>query len=383
MQVYAIIVAAGTGSRTGRSNPKQFELLAGKPVYRWSADVFDDHAAVARTVLVLPPHQIGAPVGYKASNRLGVTKGGKSRSASVLNGLESLHPKDDDIVLIHDAARPGITAEVVTELIGALQNADAAAPALPISDALKREEATGLMNVPRDRLFRVQTPQAFRAGTIKAALKNRQQDFVDDLAAVEAMGARIVLTAGRERLHKVTYEDDFQLLEALLRTSEEESMRVGTGFDVHAFEEGEGVWLCGILVPHDRKLAGHSDADVGWHALTDAILGALALGDIGDHFPPSDPQWKGADSAVFLKHAINLANERGYDIQNCDITLICEAPKVKPHRDTMRERTAEVMGVSVDTISIKATTTEGLGFAGRREGIAAQAVVMLSRKSGK
>lgn len=377
MKVHGIIVAAGSGSRTGRSVPKQFEQLAGKPLYKWSADIFRQHPDICRTVIVLPPNADKFMDARQDDSDTLIATGGNTRSASVLNGLYTLKASDDDIVLIHDAARPGLTIGNIDNLIGALQEADAVAPALPVSDALKRRTAGSFEDVSRESLYRVQTPQAFRVGFIRAALEQRTQDYVDDLAAAEAAGARIALTPGHERLHKITYENDFALLETILS---ENRMRVGSGFDVHALEEGNGVTLCGVFIPHTHSLTGHSDADVGWHALTDAIFGALALGDLGDHFPPTDDKWSGAKSAIFLKHAIRLAAGLGWHLENCDITLICEAPKVKPHRLQMREKTADVTALPLNSVSIKATTTEGLGFAGRREGIAAQAVVMLSRK---
>ncbi|WP_300391987.1 bifunctional 2-C-methyl-D-erythritol 4-phosphate cytidylyltransferase/2-C-methyl-D-erythritol 2,4-cyclodiphosphate synthase [Henriciella sp.] len=379
MKIFAVIVAAGTGSRTGRTTPKQFEALAGKPVYRWSADRFAAHERISKIVIVAPPDNCETISSLPGGDHVLVTSGGSTRSASVLNGIAALQADDDDIVLIHDAARPGLSDDVIDALIEALSDFDAAAPALPVSDALKRQESGQLRDVSREALYRVQTPQAFRAGMIRQALANREQDFVDDLAAVEALGARVKLTPGREQLHKITFEDDFALVEKFMAGDAPGTMKIGSGFDVHALVEGDGVTLCGVHIPHSHSLSGHSDADVGWHALTDAIFGALALGDLGDHFPPTDEAWKGADSAVFLQHAIRLASEKGWALSNCDITLICEAPKVKPHRQTMRERTREITGLDIDSISIKATTTEGLGFAGRREGIAAQAVVMLSR----
>jgi 2-C-methyl-D-erythritol 4-phosphate cytidylyltransferase/2-C-methyl-D-erythritol 2,4-cyclodiphosphate synthase len=294
----------------------------------------------------------------------------------VLNGLAALALPDDAKVLIHDAARPGLDAAMVTALIEALDHAAAAAPALPVSDALKAKRDGVLTNVDRSGLFRVQTPQAFRFGAIHKALVKGGPDLVDDLAAIEAAGARVQLIAGSARLQKITYPEDFDMLARLLAPTG--IPRVGKGFDVHEFEPGDHVTLCGVHIPHSAKLKGHSDADAGWHALTDAILGAVALGDIGDHFPPSDPRWKNADSALFLKHAQDLATAKGYRIDSCDITVICEAPKVKPHREAMRARTAELLGLPLNAISVKATTTEGLGFTGRREGIAAEAIAVLA-----
>jgi 2-C-methyl-D-erythritol 4-phosphate cytidylyltransferase/2-C-methyl-D-erythritol 2,4-cyclodiphosphate synthase len=248
-----------------------------------------------------------------------------------------------------------------------------------VSDALKSQTSGHFSTVPRDGLYRVQTPQAFRLATIRDALQ-APGSFVDDLEAVEAAGARVTLVPGDARLHKITYPEDFDLVARMLSPIQSVP-RVGKGFDVHAFEPGDHVTLCGVQIPHSAKLKGHSDADAAWHALTDAILGAVALGDIGDHFPPSDPQWKDADSGLFLKHAQVLAEKAGYKLASCDITVICEAPKVKPHRESMRVRTAELLGLPLDFVSIKATTTEGLGFTGRKEGIAAEAVAVLSPKA--
>jgi 2-C-methyl-D-erythritol 4-phosphate cytidylyltransferase/2-C-methyl-D-erythritol 2,4-cyclodiphosphate synthase len=279
-------------------------------------------------------------------------------------------------VLFHYAARPGLAHSVFRELFAALDSADAAAPALPLTDALKDIGDKVMRTVSRDRLVRVQTPQAFRFDTISKAIAGARDAAVDDLALVEASGARVVLTPGRPELMKITHPEDMAIAEKLLSGP---AMRVGTGFDVHGFVAGDGVTICGVVIPHTKKLEGHSDADVGWHALTDAILGAAALGDIGDHFPPSDPKWKGANSLVFLQHAAKLAGERGFKVVNADITLMCEKPKIAPHREAMRAKTAEALTISIDAVSVKATTTEKLGFLGREEGIAAQAVVLLSR----
>ncbi len=280
-----------------------------------------------------------------------------------------------DHVLIHDAARPGLSTDVIEELLAALGDADAACPALPVTDALKDTTGGGVRSVTRDALVRVQTPQAFRWNVITAAYAETVGAAVDDLALVEARGAKIALTPGRQGLMKITYPEDLAVVEKLITSP---ALRVGTGFDVHGFEPGDAVILCGVRIPHTKKLEGHSDADAGWHALTDAILGALALGDIGDHFPPSDPQWRGADSRQFLQHAVKLARDRGFHVANADITILAERPKISPHRDAMRRATAEVLGVSTDVVSVKATTTEKLGFVGREEGIAAQAAVLLT-----
>ena len=347
--------------------------LSLKPVFRWSVDACVSSVDIEQSVLVVPEGD--AELYSNDESHLTICFGGATRSASVRAGLEACDLDDDDIVLVHDAARPGLNHEAISALLSALSGADAAAPALPVADALKRRAGETFKNVDRTELYRVQTPQAFRVGMIKQALSG-EGDFVDDLAAIEAIGGKIKLIPGEERLSKITYPEDFERLERLLMPLS--PVRVGTGFDVHAFESGEHVTLCGVQIPHHQKLSGHSDADVAWHALTDAILGAAALGDIGDHFPPTDPQWSGADSAIFLKAAIDLAGEVGFALSSCDLTVICEAPKVKPHRDAMRARTAEITGLPLSAVSVKATTTEGLGFTGRGEGIAAQASAVLS-----
>jgi 2-C-methyl-D-erythritol 4-phosphate cytidylyltransferase / 2-C-methyl-D-erythritol 2,4-cyclodiphosphate synthase len=371
----AIIVAAGSGSRLGGAQPKQFQQLSGKPMLAWSVEAMlrcNKIAAIAVVVPVEEQHRVRAmlPHGWN----IHVVAGGATRTDSVRAGLDVLAPIHPDHVLIHDAARPGLTLDVIEELLTALHDAEAACPALPVSDALKRSDT--LQTVDREGLVRVQTPQAFRWQAITSAYASAAASAVDDLALLEGTGAKITLTPGRRALMKVTYPEDFALAEKLIGSP---TLRVGTGFDVHGFESGDAVILCGVRIPHTQKLEGHSDADAAWHALTDAILGALALGDIGDHFPPSDPQWKGAASRLFLQHAVKLANDRGYHIANADITILAERPKISPHREAMRQATAEAMSVSLDAVSVKATTTEKLGFVGREEGIAAQASVLLSR----
>ncbi len=375
MRIAAIIVAAGRGERAGGDLPKQVQPLAGKPVFEWSVDAFRDHQRIDQIVLVVPSSETDA---YQS--RVGATvtvvPGGDTRTASVKAGLNACDVSAQDLVLIHDAARPGLPQETISHLIEAMETADAAAPALKVSDALKRRTGAHLSTVDRESLYRIQTPQIFRYADIFEAL-SQSEDLVDDLAAIEARNGTVALIEGSERLAKITYPEDLKRLETLLMPAAP-APRFGTGYDVHAFEAGDKVILCGVSIPHDQKLAGHSDADVAWHALTDAILGAAALGDIGDHFPPSDPKWKGAASEVFLRHAVEQAAAAGWTLSSCDLTVICEAPKVKPHRDAMRAETARVTGLPIEAISVKATTTEGLGFTGRREGIAAQASAVLS-----
>jgi 2-C-methyl-D-erythritol 4-phosphate cytidylyltransferase / 2-C-methyl-D-erythritol 2,4-cyclodiphosphate synthase len=377
-KVAAIIVAAGSGSRLGGQVPKQFLMLGGKPVLLWSVEAMLRCNKIAGVVVVAPPGSTDQTAALLPANpRLRVIPGSPiSRTESVRAGLNALSATAPTKVLIHDAARPGLTGDVLEELLTALDGSPAACPALPVTDALKDTSAGGVRSVPRDSLVRVQTPQAFRWDAITSAYASTTDAAVDDLALVEARGAKITLTPGREALMKITYPEDIALAEKLIASP---ALRVGTGFDVHGFEPGDAVILCGVRIPHTKRLEGHSDADAGWHALTDAILGALALGDIGDHFPPSDPQWRGAASVQFLKHAVKLAHDRGFHIANADITILAERPKISPHREAMRLATADALAVSPDVVSVKATTTEKLGFVGREEGIAAQAVVLLSR----
>ncbi|MBY9067836.1 bifunctional 2-C-methyl-D-erythritol 4-phosphate cytidylyltransferase/2-C-methyl-D-erythritol 2,4-cyclodiphosphate synthase [Hyphomonas sp. WL0036] len=375
-EAVAIIVAGGTGQRAGAERPKQWQMLLGKRVIDWSIDAFCTHPRISQVVVVAGPELGALPEGAPIVQ----ANPGATRTQSVLSGLAAATLADDAVVLIHDAARPGIDAATISALIETLSDkaVAASAPAMPVADALKSNQGQNWTNVDRTGLFRVQTPQAFRLGEIRAALSAAGPDLVDDLAAIEAAGGAIRMVPGSARLSKITYAEDFDMLARLL--SPAGTPRIGKGYDVHEFEAGDHVTLCGVAIPHIAKLKGHSDADAAWHALTDAILGAVALGDIGDHFPPSDPKWKGADSGIFLKEAQRLAEAKGYVIANCDITVICEAPKVKPHREAMRERTAELLGLPLDAVSVKATTTEGLGFTGRREGIAAEAVALLVPK---
>jgi 2-C-methyl-D-erythritol 4-phosphate cytidylyltransferase/2-C-methyl-D-erythritol 2,4-cyclodiphosphate synthase len=296
-------------------------------------------------------------------------------------GLEALRSSPPEAVLIHDAARPGLSPGVIQTLIEALQHFDGAAPALAVIDALKRVDGNLVTDdVARGDLRRVQTPQAFRYEAIARAYAALAPDasLEDDLAVARAAGLRLTLIPGDSRLNKVTLPEDFEAIARVLAPS---APLIGSGFDAHRFGPGDFVTLCGVRIDHTHGLIGHSDADAPWHALTDAILGALGLGDIGDHFPPSDIRWRGADSEIFLRHALKLAAEAGAIISNADITLLCEAPKIKPHREAMRERTAAVLGIPLARVSVKATTTEGLGFLGRGEGLAAQASVLMLGRS--
>jgi len=379
MTVGALIVAAGAGERAGGRLPKQFQPLAGKPVLRWSIEALTD-AGVDRIVVAVGPDQEGLARAAAGDHDITLITGGATRTASVRAGLAALG--DVDIVLIHDAARPGLTPIVTKALIETIEaGAGGAAPTLRLSDSLRRIDANNRMigEVERDGLVRVQTPQVFRGAVIRAAYAALPADasVSDDLAVARAAGAVVQLIPGDERLMKLTYADDFAVLERLMSSAR--LTCVGSGFDAHRFGAGDHVMLCGVKIAHDKGLLGHSDADAGWHALVDAILGALGEGDIGAHFPPSDPQWKGANSETFLRHAAALARAAGAELQHVDITLICERPKIGPHREPMRARTAEVLDLPLPRVSVKATTTEQMGFTGRGEGLAAQATATLSR----
>jgi 2-C-methyl-D-erythritol 4-phosphate cytidylyltransferase / 2-C-methyl-D-erythritol 2,4-cyclodiphosphate synthase len=373
----AIIVAAGTGSRAGDGGPKQFRLVEGKPMLRHSVEAFATHPAVQWVVVVIGEGQHEMAEAALADLKVVYVLGGEARRDSVRNGLQSLDSPTN--VLIHDAARPFLSDDVIDRLIAALDTNAGAVPALPVIDSLARsgDGVTLSDSVDRNGLWRIQTPQAFRYDAIMTA--HRQWDpareATDDARMAMASGYEVAIVPGDERLAKYTFASDF----AAQHPQSAGMIRTGTGYDVHRLATGEELWLCGIKIAHDKGLAGHSDADVGLHALTDAILGAAALGDIGDHFPPTDPQWRGASSDRFLAHAVKLASEAGFALSNVDLTLICEAPKIGPHRLAMRQRVAEILGVDVDAVSIKATTTEKLGYTGRGEGIAAQAIATLVR----
>jgi 2-C-methyl-D-erythritol 4-phosphate cytidylyltransferase/2-C-methyl-D-erythritol 2,4-cyclodiphosphate synthase len=355
-------------------------MLLGRPVLSWSIQAMVGAGVGEIVVAVAPGREDDCRAATKGAPSVRIVAGGPTRTASVRAGLAALGAHD--IILVHDAARPGLDPEMVRRLVAAIETgAPAAAPALPVADALQRVNGAGraLGEVERDALMRVQTPQAFRASVLRAAYAATPADaaFSDDLAVVRAIGAEAVLIPGDPRLMKITYAEDLILLERLLAS--ERIVCVGTGFDAHRFGPGDHVVLCGVRIAHDKGLTGHSDADAGWHALVDAILGALGEGDIGMHFPPSDPQWKGEDSERFLRHAAQLTAAAGARIVHADITLVCERPKIGPHREAMRARTAEVLGLPLSRVSVKATTTERMGFLGREEGLAAQAAATLER----
>ena len=377
----ALLVAAGRGSRAGEGIAKQFRMIAGKPILAHAFDAIASHTAIDFIMVVVGAGQADDAQGLLRDRSLAaVVEGADTRRGSVRAGLEAIAQAGGaDRVLIHDAARPFLPADVIDRLLAALAQAPGAIPVLPVADTLV-QSASGRAGdlVDRTALCRVQTPQAFRFDKILDA--HRQWDVskeaTDDAQMLKAQGHDVILVAGDERLEKLTYPQDFARAEAML--SSQRSTRVGMGYDVHRLAAGEELWLGGVRIAHESGLAGHSDADVAAHAIVDAILGALAEGDIGTHFPPSDSRWRGAPSSRFLGYAADRVAERGGRVDHIDLTIICEAPKIGPHRDAMRARIAEILRIPAERVSVKATTTEKLGFTGRREGIAAQAVATLS-----
>lgn len=378
MKVSAIIVAAGSGSRAGGELPKQYNRLLGKPVLRWSIEAFL-RAGVGEVVVAIGAGQDELFRAAASALPARSVRGGATRTESVRAALSAI--SDTDVILIHDAARPGLSETTIRALVEAVRNgAPAVAPALPAADALQRVGANNVVvaEISRENLMRVQTPQAFNAAALRAAYAAAgDATFADDLAVMRAHGAETKLLDGDPRLMKITYPGDLEMLARLL---DDRFVSVGNGIDAHRFGEGDHVTLCGVRIPHEKGLLGHSDADAGWHALVDAILGALGEGDIGAHFPPSDPQWKGADSEKFLRHALQLTDAAGATISHVDVTLVCERPKIGPHREAMRARTAAVLDLPIDRVSVKATTTERMGFLGREEGLAAYATATLLRR---
>lgn len=368
----AIVVAAGKGLRAGLPTPKQFARWHGKPLLRHSVEVLAQAGASPIVIAIPPGAEALAASCLEGLDAIALVAGGETRQESVAAALESLSAVMPENVLIHDAARPALSGAVIERLLGALDSQTGAIPVLPVVDSIAIA-ADNLMvgAAQRDELRRVQTPQAFRFAAILNA--HRAWDGPpcagDDAQVAQAAGLQVALVEGDEKLRKLTFAEDFM--------GEQAAMRVGTGFDVHRLVEGEELWLCGVQIEHTHGLSGHSDADVAIHALVDALLGALGDGDIGSHFPPSDPKWRGAPSSLFLQYAVQRMRDAGYALGNCDVTIICESPKIGPHRISMRDRLAELAGVGIDRIGIKATTTERLGFTGRGEGIAAQAAVCL------
>lgn len=379
----ALIVAAGRGTRFGEGVPKQYRMLAGQPVLRRTVSAFLAHPRINDVLVVIHPDDRAlynqAVVGLAV---LPPVDGGATRQESVIRGLERLAQRAPERVLIHDAARPNVDAALIDRVLDALVEAPAALPAVPVVDTLKKAAADQpnrvATTVDRAGLWRAQTPQGFRFDAILSAHRAALgRGFTDDAAIAESAGLAVALVAGSEDNVKITTEDDLSRQERMM--GQMPDSRTGLGFDVHRFAEGDHVMLGGVAIPHTAGLEGHSDADVALHALTDALLGAIAAGDIGSHFPPSDAKWRGAPSHLFLAHAAGLVQAWGGAIVHVDITLICERPKIGPHRDAMQRRIAEILGISVDRVSVKATTTERLGFTGRQEGIAAQAVATVCR----
>lgn len=374
LRTAAVVVAAGRGLRAGQPVPKQFARWRGKPVVRHSVEALLAAGAGPIAVVIPEGAQAVAEAVLEGLSPVCFVTGGATRQESVLAGLEALADHKPKFVFVHDAARPSLPPQVIKRLMKALESHAGAIPVLPVVDSLAHAGG-GLMVGPadRDKLRRVQTPQAFRFDAILAAHHTWKGDpsAGDDAQVAQAAGFEIALVEGDEALRKLTFSSDF--------ANDLAPVRIGSGYDVHRLVEGEELWLGGIKIEHEVGLSGHSDADVAIHALVDAILGAAGAGDIGEHFPPSDPQWKNASSDRFLVHAAGLVEKAGYQIGNVDLTIICETPRIDPYRLAMREQIAKLLGVDIEAVSVKATTTERLGFTGRGEGIAAQAVVSLFR----
>ena len=374
----ALIVAAGRGSRLGGEIPKQYLPIAGQAMLRYSLETLMNHPSIDTVRLVIHPDDRKfydqATAGFALAEPVA---GGATRQQSVLNGLESLRTQSPDRVLIHDGARPFLDRGTIDRVLAALDKTSGAIAAMPVADTVKRASGDAITDtIDRRGLWRAQTPQGFRfADILKAHQAQAGRELTDDAAVAEQSGLKVAVVEGSEDNFKVTTREDLARAERRLvgGSSADYEYRTGSGFDVHAFEPGDGVWLCGFKVPFTAKLKGHSDADVALHALTDAILGAIGAGDIGQHFPPSDPQWKGANSAQFIKHAADIVMQRGGMITHLDVTVICERPKLGPHREAMTLKLAEILGIPTHRVSVKATTTESLGFTGRGEGIAAMA----------
>ncbi|KQV27972.1 2-C-methyl-D-erythritol 4-phosphate cytidylyltransferase [Rhizobium sp. Root1203] len=379
-----VIVAAGRGERAGapEEGPKQYRPIGGKPVIAHTLEKFIAWQAARQIVAVIHPDD--KALFAKAAGRLAsavpieVVHGGTTRQQSVLAGLRHLRSKAVTHVLIHDAVRPFIEHELLDRIAAALSDgAEAVLPAMAVADTLKRADAAGTVieTVPRAQLYAAQTPQSFAFEPILAAHEKaaaaERADFTDDAAIAEWAGIPVMIVEGNADNVKLTVRRDIAMADNRLSSAVLPDVRTGNGYDVHQLEPGDGVTLCGVFIPHDQRLKGHSDADVALHALTDALLATCGAGDIGDHFPPSDPQWKGAPSRIFIEHAARIVRERGGTIMNADVSLIAEAPKVGPHRDEMRAKLSEFLGISIDRCSVKATTNETIGFVGRREGIAA------------
>jgi 2-C-methyl-D-erythritol 4-phosphate cytidylyltransferase/2-C-methyl-D-erythritol 2,4-cyclodiphosphate synthase len=391
MNVAALIVAAGRGARAASEGgrPKQYCQIGGAPMLERTIAAFAEHPGIDDILVVIHPHDVAL---YEAASRSFAARlqaavpGGARRQDSVRAGLEALADWAPASVLIHDAARPFVDAPLISRVIDSLERYAGALPCLPVTDTLKRaSEGRITGTVERDQLFRAQTPQGFRFEAIlaahRAAASEGTREFTDDASVAEWFGLDVTLVEGSDKNRKLTTAEDLRMADEMLRSESARqlgAMRVATGYDVHGFGPGDTVILCGVKIPHTKKLFGHSDADVALHALTDALLGVIAEGDIGVHFPPSDARWRGAPSELFLKHAASLVREKGGTIVHVDVTLICEAPRIGPYRQPMRKSIANMLGLNVAQVSIKATTNEGLGFIGRCEGIAAMATATVN-----
>jgi len=374
--VYALVVAAGRGSRFGGPLPKQYLPLAGASILRYAVAAFAEHLEIAGVMVAIRPEDKALfEKSVKGLRAVSPVAGGAARQDSVRLGLEALAAYRPKSVLIHDGARPFPDRRLIDRVIDGLDRAPAAIPCLPLRDTIKRAEGGTIREtVDRSALWRAQTPQGFHFETILGAHRDAiGRDLTDDAAVAEAAGILPLIVDGSEDNLKVTTPDDLVAAERLL-AARHGDVRVGQGLDVHPFAPGDHLWICGVRIPHGMGLVGHSDADVGLHALTDAVLGAIGAGDIGMHFPPDDPRWRGAPSERFLSHAADLVRTRGGVVAAVDVTLVCERPKIAPHRAAMVERIAAILGIVAGRVSVKATTTEKLGFTGRAEGIAAQAV---------
>lgn len=374
-RIAILIVAAGRGVRAGTDLPKQYERLAGKPMLRRAVEAFHGYPV---QVVIGPGQEELAARALAGLSVSAPVPGGATRQELVRLGLEALAGDALDFVLIHDAARPLVSRKVTDDVVRALEaGADGALPMVAASDTLRRRAADGRWTlVPRDNLYRAQTPQGFVYDKIlKAHRDHAKEDVTDDVALAELAGLKVEMVEGEEKNIKVTRKEDFALAESFLTPNINQSgdVRSASGYDVHKFAEGDHIWLCGIKVAHTHALEGHSDADVGLHAITDALLGTIGEGDIGQHFPPTDARWKCAPSWKFLDHAAGLVRAKGGVINHVDVTIICEWPKIGPYRDAMKLKIAEILNIDPGRVSVKATTTEGLGFTGRREGMAAQA----------
>lgn len=377
----AVIVAAGRGVRAGGDVPKQYARIGGEPVLRRTVGVFAAHPAVSTVVAVIHPDDGALARQAAGPAPIHFVTGGASRQESVYNGLKFLDNLDPEFVLVHDAARPFVTADIVSRCLDSARRHGAAAAGVPMADTVKKTDRTGLVTgtIARDRLWRAQTPQAFRYRDLLAAHEAAAgRALTDDAAVAEAAGLAVAMSPGSEDNFKITAAEDLARADRMARASAGPRVTVvGHGFDVHAFGPGGHIVLCGVRIAHTHGLEGHSDADAALHALTDAILGALGEGDIGRHFPDSDPQWRDAASDRFVRHALGLAAAAGGRLVNLDLTIVCERPKLQPHNDAMKRSLCALTGLPPARIGLKATTTEKLGFAGRGEGLAAQAVVSL------